>query len=319
MDAPAAGWYFSKVHPRARSDRSGRPATVAFHRTKYGPELLVDAAYVRQMPAFRQDVARPHVLEFHDILLVTRGRGRFFVDGSAHRVAPGQVIFSRPGEVRRFEVPGLDGACLFFTEEFLAAFFRDARLLEQFAYFRSGRPSPALALSARERRVFLQRFATMQAEIAERQSGAPDALRAVLYEVLVLLGRWYATRHPDSALPPRAGLVHRFEILLERDFAHRHGVAHYARELGVSPGHLSAVCRQDAGRGALARVQARVLLEAKRLLLQGEQTVAEIAFRLGFVDPAYFARFFRRSAGAAPGEWRADRRPGRLPGPRRLS
>jgi AraC family transcriptional regulator, transcriptional activator of pobA len=299
MDAPGQGWYFSTV-----------PRRIEFHRTKYGRELLVDAAYVRTMPTFVR-TAEPHALAFHDILLVTRGRGRLRLDGEEYRLGPGSVLFSRPGEVRELHVPGLDGACLFFTSEFITSFFSDGRFLDQFTYFRPGRPRAVLPLGAAERRSFLRRFAVMQAEIAGREEDAADALRAELYELLVLLNRWYAARHGRGIPAPAGAAVERFCALVERDFARRHRVREYAREVGVSPNHLNALCRRQLKQTASARVRARLALEARRLLLYSTLTVAEIAFGLGFADPAYFARFFRREAGQAPARYRRLR--GRRP------
>src|SRR5262245_35578295 len=98
MDGSAPGWYFSTV-PRATAERA--PETVDFHRTKYGRELLVDAGDVSRYAQFTHG-GRPHRLAFHDVLLVTRGRGSFFLDGRRHFVAPGVVLFTGPGEVRQW-------------------------------------------------------------------------------------------------------------------------------------------------------------------------------------------------------------------------
>ena len=147
MDAPTPGWYFSTMGRRSRPGRWTPPA-VEFHRTKYGRELLVDAAFVRAMPSFLR-VPNPHVLRFHDILLVTRGRGTFRLDDERCRVAPGVLLFTRPGELRAWDVRDLDGACLFFSEEFVAEAFADVRFLDQLAFFREGRPSAALGLYGR--------------------------------------------------------------------------------------------------------------------------------------------------------------------------
>ena len=244
MDAPTLGWYFSTMRGRARSG-PWTPHAVEFHRTKYGRELLLDAAFVRSMPTFFR-VPNPHLLRFHDILLVTRGRGTFRLDAESCRVAPGVVLFTRPGELRAWDVSGLDGACLFFTEEFVAEALADARFLDGLAFFRDGRPSAALELTAGERRLFLARFRTMQREIRALGDDASHALRAVLYELLVLLNRWYTKRHGRAPARPPNAVVERFRRLVDRDHAHRHRVAEYASELGVSPGHLNALCRGDA-------------------------------------------------------------------------
>ena len=52
----------------------------------------------------------------------------------------------------------------------------------------------------------------------------------------------------------------------------------------------------------------RRLLEAKRLLLFTIRSVEEIAYEIGFRDPAYFSRFFKRYMGEAPGAYRRLRR-----------
>jgi AraC-like DNA-binding protein len=305
MDAPSPGWYFSTM-PRTRPG-PWTPHAVEFHRTKYGRELLIDAAFVRAMPTFL-DVPNPHLLRFHDILLVTSGRGTFTLDAEPCRVAPGVVLFTRPGELRAWNVSGLDGACLFFTQEFVAETLADARFLDRLDCFRPGRPSAALVLGAAERRVFLARFGAMQREIRTLRADAPDALRAVLYELLILLNRWYIERHGERPQQEPTTLVERFVDLVERDHARRHRVADYASELGVSPGHLSALCRAARRESASRILRQRLTLEARRLLVHSDLSAAQVGFRLGFEDPAYFARFFRREAGRPPTAFRARSR-----------
>jgi AraC family transcriptional activator of pobA len=103
-------------------------------------------------------------------------------------------------------------------------------------------------------------------------------------------------------------VVQRFQGLVERDFARRHRVSDYASALGLTPGHLNALCRTQLRQTASACIHGRQVLEAKRLLLYSDLTVAEVADRLGFGDPAYFSRFFRREAGSAPAAYRAQKR-----------
>ena len=277
---------------------------VEFHRTKYGRELLLDAAFVRAMPSFL-DVPNPHQLRFHDILLVTRGRGSFQLDAERCRVAPGVMLFTRPGELRAWDVSGLDGACLFFAEEFVAEAFADLRFLDRFAFFHEGRPSAALELRPAEQRLFLARFRAMQQEIRTLGDDAAHALRAVLYELLVLIHRWYVRRHGPAPRQLPHPVVERFRRLVDRDHARRHRLADYACELGVSPGHLNALCRETLRQSASSVVRGRLTLEAKRLLAHSDLTAAQVGFALGFDDPAYFARFFRREAGEPPTAFRA--------------
>ena len=288
-----------------------RPARVGFARQKYGRELLVDAAFVKQMPTFITDRS-PHSLAFFDILLVTRGRGEILLDAERYTVEPGVVVLCMPGQVREWRLRGkLDGACVFFTDTFITETFADPRFLEQFLFFRESRPSGALLLDAGKRRLFLSRFATMRREVAGLRSDAADRLRAAVYELLVLLNRWYIASHGDEAQVLADGYVARFRALVERNFRHRHRVSEYARDLGVTPGYLNVLCRSQLHLNAGALIRARIALEARRMLLYGTDSAAQVGHLLGFEDPSYFTRFFQREVGHVPTQFTSKTRSSR--------
>lgn len=302
MDVSASGWYFSTV-PTSRRNR--RPAVVAFSRAKYARPLLVDAGPVSAYRGFDHD-GRPHVLDFFDILLVTDGAGRFRLDDETYRVRPGVVLFTRPGQVRQWLVSHVDGACIFFREEFVADTFSDPRFLDQFTMFRPSRPAGLLALTPAQRRQYLRQFASMRQEISVLRADAGHALRATVYELLVWLNRLYVARYGDQREAPNE-IVARFRTHVARDFRRIHRVGDYAEQLGITPGHLNTLCRTTLRKSAGSCVRERLVLEAKRLLLYSDLTAAGIAQSLGFDDPSYFVRFFRREAGLAPGRFRRHR------------
>jgi len=278
---------------------------IAFHRTKYGRELLLDAAYLREMPGFIRTNGAAHSLDFHDVLLVTAGTGRFLIDGEPNPVAPGVVLFTTPGQVRQWRLDGaLEGACLFFTRELTADVFSDPRFLDRFPFFSPRRAASSLLLKPAARRQFLARFASMRREIARMRNDVADAVRAQLYEILVLLKRCYTAEHGSVASAPAGDVVERYVGLVQRRFARRQRVADYAASLRISPGHLNALCRQRLGTSAGTLIRERTALEARRLLLYSDLTATQIANRLGFDDPAYFSRFFRREVGVAPSRFR---------------
>ncbi len=298
-----------RPHPRPspRQPPEGTPHRVDFHRTKYGRELLVDAARVSTMPTFFRDNT-PHTLSFHDILIVTRGRGRFWLDGVPLPIQRGGVFFTRPGQVRQWEVTGLDGACLFFAAEFVEDFFRDPRFLHDLAYFRVGRPSPEVGLPPARLRAALRRFGVMVDEIRGYRADTEHLLRAILYELLVSLERDYIGRWGPPGASSSHPLVDRFVALVEQRFRQQHRLAIYARDLGVTPGHLRHLCRIHLGHSAGVVIRQRLTVEARRLLRHSGLTIAVIAATLGFADPSYFGRFVRRETGQSPGSLRAWRR-----------
>jgi AraC-like DNA-binding protein len=217
-------------------------------------------------------------------------------------------VFSAPGQVREWRLATrLDGDCLFFAEEFVADTFSDPRFLDQFNFFRGARCSGTLQLDAKQRRAFMRGFSAMQRELAAFHKDATQSLRASLYQLLVLLNRWYTAHYGEPADASPNLFVERFRRLVERDFARRHRVADYANQLGITPGHLNTLCRSHTQRSAGAMIRARIMLEARKLLLYSDLSAAAVGEKLGFDDPAYFTRFFRREAGCVPTRLRSVR------------
>lgn len=115
----------------------------------------------------------------------------------------------------------------------------------------------------------------------------------------------------EAATPAVQGghvtLVARFRELVEAHFREGLPMETYAGRLGVTVARLRAACLRAAGASPLRLVQDRLLLEAKRALLYSNMTVAEVAYHLGFEDPAYFSRFFAKAEGVSPKRYRVAR------------
>jgi AraC family transcriptional activator of pobA len=155
----------------------------------------------------------------------------------------------------------------------------------------------------------------MAGELRRLEGDSPDLLRAMLHEELLTLQRLFVREKGASSAPPVVPLVERFLGLVARRFREDGDVATYARALGVTAGHLHATTRRCLGTGAKAVISSRRMVEAKRLLWYSDRAAAEIALGLGFQDPSYFCRFFRRMAGMSPIAFRRKARTGSLEGP----
>jgi len=145
-------------------------------------------------------------------------------------------------------------------------------------------------------------------ELAWTAIGHAAAIEALLMTLLIEILR-LAHHHAAEGQARRAGgaqaaLVARFRELVEARFRTGAGVEAYAAALNVTPKRLRAACLCTASASPLRLIQERVLLEAKRALLYSNMTVSEIAYYLGFDDPAYFSRFFTKAAGQSPRAFR---------------
>lgn len=115
-----------------------------------------------------------------------------------------------------------------------------------------------------------------------------------------------AKRENETAILPRR-VVQEFARLVELHLNDHWTVKRYAGEIGVTRDHLQHAVRRHAGRSPLEYIHARMTETACSLLIASDLTVAEIAYRLGFSDAAYFNRFFKRRAGISPGVFRKSR------------
>ncbi len=149
-------------------------------------------------------------------------------------------------------------------------------------------------------------------EIADEFEGTGEGRAQSLRSLTGLLSVWFAraVSHAKAGAPDRAdarrALLRRFQELVEAEYSDRRPLSHYARTLGITVPHLSRVCREVTGRSASTLVQERVVLEAKRRLVYTSMSVSEIAYSLGFADPAHFTKFFANGTGETPSLFRAE-------------
>ena len=124
---------------------------------------------------------------------------------------------------------------------------------------------------------------------------AQGALLTVWLRRAMLAGDAPAAK-PDAA----QRLVRAYAALVERD--HRSGapMAEYARKLGVTPTHLTRVCRQCAGLTAAELLTQRSLHAARMALERGDRPITQIAAELGFNSAGYFTRFVQHHTGHSP-------------------
>lgn len=260
--------------------------------------LLRDASFGTD----RGQVREPHRHDYHELLWIAAGDGHHLVDGAASDLVAGTVTLIARGQVHVMErAQHMTGAVVRFREEMLADGGPGWLLHGRQAIVASVPPSE---------------HARLDAVIAalDEEAGRPadpcsvDLQRHLLSAVLLLVQRWFDASRRERPEPTEAGLHRRFSARLEQDFAGHHDAAHYARALAVSPAALTRALGAVTGRSTKELITDRVMLEASRLLLFTDQTVGEIAYRVGFRDQLYFSRAFKRHTGAAPTEWRAARR-----------
>jgi AraC-like DNA-binding protein len=284
---------------------SKKPTVESYHflPRKYGRDLLLDIGRIESLKNFITD-DRPHQISFYEILFIEKGSGWFYLDENKMPIRTGAVIFTSPGQVRRWKLTkSATGYTLFFEKDFLNLFFVDEFFLYRFQFFHQYKSPTGFLLSKKEYTAIHSLFNTIDDEFHQLQHDSNHLIRAILYQLLVLLNRSYAAAyqlqnntqvHPDFL---------RFRLLLEREYIQLRLVADYTKCLGVSTVQLNKLCRQYAGLSAQQMIHHKLLYEVKKQL-RSSRSMKEIAYQFNFSDPSNFTRFFKKLADVTPQQYR---------------
>ncbi len=168
-------------------------------------------------------------------------------------------------------------------------------------------------------------FETLWAEHQAADAGSPVPLwlaRSVVWRLAQLAlredrdqakGMKGAAGARRAASADRQSLYTRWVVLMESHHLEHWPVARYAERLGLSTERLNRMLRAETGQNAQALLHARLAREACRRLVHVAAPVSRLAFELGFDDPAYFCRFFKRHTGLSPREFRGAPESGATP------
>ncbi|MFK4115127.1 AraC family transcriptional regulator [Microbacterium sp. NPDC006705] len=169
------------------------------------------------------------------------------------------------------------------------------------------------------------------AELSSSMLGAPrpltrlrsvDRVSALFDEIVSLLERRLSQAHllsasglawhlltrieADSVLPADGSPLERAMRYLEARVDGSIQVAELADLVGMSPSHLSALFRRATGGGPGAFHTGVKMARARELLDTTELPIADVATAVGYADPLYFSRHFRRVHGVNPTTYRAQ-------------
>jgi AraC-like DNA-binding protein len=248
----------------------------------------------------------PHRKDYYLFVLVQTGSSRHWVDSIPYTLKADTFYFTVPEQVHlKEEMRPMEGIVLRFTEEFLQ--MEENRGLAEMPLLRNPAGGHELRLNAADRSFVKGVLCTMLAEFRDDGPWKHQMLAAQLRVLVIYLSRLYSGQFGVAQNGERA-VLREFQALVDRRYRELHGVAAYAALLHITAGHLNERVKEQSGKTAIDHIHARILVEAKRLLLYTEVSVKEMTEELGFGDPAYFNRWFKRMAGSTPLGWRRESR-----------
>jgi AraC family transcriptional regulator, transcriptional activator of pobA len=243
---------------------------------------------------------RPHAhVELNHIFHVTKGGGSMRADASSLTFAAPCLLLVPAGTVHGFDWNlESSGSVVTIATSYLADFAqRDPDLADIF--------DRAAVVGCEDGPAIASHVSVLGHELGWAAPGYRAAADASLLALLVLVLRLKGPDREDRVKRgPQAHLVARLRERIDQHFRQREPIELYAAALNVSPRKLRAACAATARQSPGEMLDQRTLLEAKRSLLYGNLSIAEIAYTLGFADPAYFSRFFAKHEGLSPTSFR---------------
>lgn len=244
----------------------------------------------------------PHRHNFYMICLVVQGSGTHVIDFEKTDIIPNRLYFLKPDQIHFWDViPPSKLAVVQFTPDFLTQLFG----LDVFPALQTVHSS-YFDLSAEKADTLLHLFTHMEHEYQTGERYSEKIIQAYLFVLLTEIERLNLSLEKSQPRNSKYELLHRFKQVLNDRFREISSIREFADLLHINPNYLNIVVKETTGKTANTLIHERVFLEAKRLLIQKEADITQIAYDLGFKDASYFSRFFRKASGQSPSEFRTD-------------
>ena len=164
---------------------------------------------------------------------------------------------------------------------------------------------PIITIPEAQRSEFDQLLDIIVDELRAQDSTQGDMLQMLLKRFIILCTRLAKQQCVVQTLDNgQLDTIREFNVLVDMHFREKQTVREYAELLFKSPKTLSNLFAKYGKRTPKQIIQDRIALEAKRLLHFTDKQTQEIAFELGFDDPGYFSRFFKKVVGESPSTYK---------------
>lgn len=251
-------------------------------------------------------VDEPHRHNFYSVLIISKAKGIHKIDFNDYELAEKQIFFIAPGQVHQvIEYEKSEGFSMTFSNQFLVENSIPISFIESLNLFQNYGQSPPLQL---ESKAFesVENFANEIVELLNSDAGMKFlSIGSFLKLILIACNNSCAINPIESDIDiSGASLIRNFKNAVNQNFKKEHSTSFYANQLFITPDHLNRTFKAKVGKTAKEFIQARIITEAKRLLFFSSLTNKEIAYQLGFNEPANFSAFFKKHTKLSPSHFK---------------
>lgn len=257
---------------------------------------------------FKDEITTPHRAEFYQIIWFQKGNSTHMIDFNHVEIKPNTLLFINKNSVQQFDKScNFDGKIILFTDAFFCKEEADTKFLKSTILF-----NDLLSISS----VYVPNLSSilnellLQIEIESKNikdEYQSDILRNSLKNMLFISER---ERKKQGFIEIKKGadldIVMQFKNELEQYYYKEKGVLYYADVLHITKKRLNKATSIILESTPKNIIDARIILEAKRLLVHTKESVKEISFALGFEEPTNFIKYFKKHQKTTPLEFREN-------------
>jgi AraC-like DNA-binding protein len=250
-----------------------------------------------------------HRHDYHEIMFFEKGGGEHIIDFRSQKINGHSAHFVLPGQVHKLNRANEStGYALLFSEDLI---FNGENTKSNLLFdlpFYNEKFAGHVVLGKEDYEEIAFHLEKLVKEESTELPLSKSITSAYTTLILYLLNRVCHSAEPkgNSETSPKTALLIKFKRLTEQNFSLGHKPGDYASMLNVSTGYLNDIIREAYGKTTGEIIQDRIILESKRLLFYTDLTVNEVAHKLGFNDPAYYTRLFKKHMNATPKEYRVN-------------
>ncbi|MGV0967013.1 AraC family transcriptional regulator [Empedobacter falsenii] len=254
--------------------------------------------------------SNPHLQEVHShnyyhLVYFTEGSGEHLIDFEKFEAKSGTMYFMKPGQVHQWYFKEkYDGFVVNFFDNFFDWIGINSSILQKFRFLQSILVKDhvvEISLDLQEK--IASYFEEMINENQENNQFSNLKIGFHLMNLFIDIERSLeAVKIKTSDY--QSVLLNNFQSLIDQNFKTKKLPKEYAELLYITPNHLNALCKDILGTSAGELIRSRIVLEAKRLLVNKEISVTEIAYLLNFQDASYFVKFFKKYTEFTPEQFR---------------
>lgn len=130
------------------------------------------------------------------------------------------------------------------------------------------------------------------------------AIASLLRTLLIYCDSKCNVRIADDNHTSGVQIVTQYKELVAKHYTETHRVSDYARMLNITPKYLNQVTREILDRTAKSIIHEQLTIQARRELKFSDDSIKQVAFKLGFSEPFHFSKYFKRQVGCSPSEYR---------------